>query len=136
MAQACHRLPAGLQWLGWPHLAFYTLVVEWELGIELSYKATIGPGLRLYHGTALVVHEKSVLGKNVTLRHCTTIGNRKSTDDVPMIGDNVEIGSNSVIIGKITIGDGARIGAGSVVVHDVAPGDTVVGNPARSIQRN
>jgi serine acetyltransferase len=117
-------------------LAFYTLVVEWELGIELSYKATIGPGLRLYHGTALVVHEKSVLGKNVTLRHCTTIGNRKSTDDVPMIGDNVEIGSNSVIIGKITIGDGARIGAGSVVVHDVAPGDTVVGNPARSIQRN
>lgn len=135
MAQACHRLPRPLRWLGWPHLAAYSLIVEWELGMELSYKATIGPGLRLFHGTALVIHEKSIIGKNVTLRHCTTIGNRVGADDVPVIGDNVDIGSNAVVIGRITVGDGARIGAGSVVVHDVAAGDTVAGNPARSIKK-
>ena len=133
LAQACHRLPRPLRWLGWPHLAAYTLIVEWELGIELSYKASIGAGLRLYHGTALVVHEKAVIGQNCTLRHCTTIGNRQEADDVPIIGRDVEIGCNSVIIGRITIGDGAKIGAGSVVVHDVAPGDSVAGNPARKL---
>jgi len=135
MAQACHRLPPALRWIGWPHLAAYSLIVEWELGMELSYKATIGPGLRLFHGTALVIHEKAILGKNVTLRHCTTIGNRRETDDVPVIGDDVEIGCNSVVIGRITIGNRAKIGAGSVVLHDVAPGDTVAGNPARPIKK-
>ncbi len=133
LAQMCHRLPPCLRWLWWPHLAAYHVIVIWELGIELNHKATIGPGLRLYHGTALVIHEKTVIGKNCTLRHCTTIGNRRDVEDVPVIGDDVEIGSNSVIIGKITIGDRARIGAGSVVVHPVAAGDTVAGNPARSL---
>lgn len=134
-AQRCHRLPSALRWLGWPHLAAYQLIVIWELGIELNHKATIGPGLRLYHGTALVVHEKAVIGKNCTLRHCTTIGNRREADDVPIIGDDVEIGCNSVIIGRISIGERAKIGAGSVVLHDVASGDTVAGNPARSVRR-
>ncbi len=133
LAQTCHRLPPPLRWLGWPHLAAYHVIVIWEFGIELNHKATIGPGLRLYHGTALVIHEKTVIGKNCTLRHCTTIGNRRSAEDVPIIGDDVEIGSNSVIIGKITIGDRAKIGAGSVVVHDVASGDSVAGNPARRL---
>ncbi len=132
-AQVCHRLPPSLRLLGWPHLAAYHLIVIWLLGIELNHKASIGHGMKLYHGMALVVHEKTVIGKNCTLRHCTTIGNRRETDDVPVIGDDVEIGSNSVIIGRITIGDRAKIGAGSVVVHDVASGDTVAGNPACSL---
>jgi len=45
----------------------------------------------------------------------------------------VDIGCNSVLIGRITIGDDAVIGAGSVVLHDVAPRQTVAGNPARPI---
>ena len=55
--------------------------------------------------------------------------------DCPSIGNNVDIGSNSVVVGSIRIGDNAVIGAGSVVLHDVAPGDVVAGNPARSIKR-
>jgi putative colanic acid biosynthesis acetyltransferase WcaB len=135
MAQACARLPAALRWIGWPHLAAYHLIVIWELGIELNHKAIIGPGLKLFHGTALVVHEKAVIGKHCTLRHCTTIGNRIAGDDVPVIGDEVDIGCNSVVLGRITIGDRAKIGAGSVVVHDVAPDQTVAGNPARPIKK-
>lgn len=133
-AQWCDRLPGPLRWIGWPHRAAYTLIVVWELGIELNYRAQIGPGLRLFHGTALVVHEKTQIGSNCTLRHCTTIGMRNGEDDVPVIGDNVDIGSNSVLIGKIHIGDGARIGAGSVVVSDVPAGTSVAGNPARPLK--
>ena len=54
--------------------------------------------------------------------------------DCPIIGDNVDIGSNSVLLGAIKIGDNSVIGAGSVVLHDVPPGDVVAGNPARSIK--
>ena len=37
----------------------------------------------------------------------------------PIIGNNVTIYANSVIVGGITIGDNATIGAGSIVVKDV-----------------
>ncbi|GAB4165541.1 MAG: hypothetical protein Fur0032_02370 [Terrimicrobiaceae bacterium] len=131
LAQICHRLPSDRRWLGWPVLALHTILVEWLLGIELSYKATVGKGLRLYHGTGLVVHEKVVIGAGCTLRHGTTIGNRRSHDDVPVLGDRVDVGCHAVLIGKIKIGDGACIGAGSVVLNDVAAGQTVAGNPAR-----
>jgi bifunctional UDP-N-acetylglucosamine pyrophosphorylase/glucosamine-1-phosphate N-acetyltransferase len=49
------------------------------------------------------------------------------------IGDNVFIGSDSVLIAPVTVGDGAKTGAGAVVNRDVAPGATVVGVPARAI---
>jgi putative colanic acid biosynthesis acetyltransferase WcaB len=134
-AQAVRRSRPPVRWLGTPLVALYVLCVEWGLGIELNLKSRIGPGLRLYHGTGLVVHEKAVLGSNCSLRHCTTIGMKDGPDDVPTIGDYVDIGSNAVLLGAITIGDRATIGAGAVVIHDVPPGDVVVGNPARSIKR-
>ena len=59
---------------------------------------------------------------------------RNGPSDCPIIGDNVDIGSNSVLLGAIKIGDNAVIGAGAVVLHDVPPGDVVAGNPARSIK--
>jgi putative colanic acid biosynthesis acetyltransferase WcaB len=103
------------------------------LGIELNHKAKVGPRLRLHHGYGLVVHESAVIGSDCTLRHGTTIGNRRESDDCPVIGDRVDIGCSSVIIGRIEIGDDAKIGAGSVVLHDVPAGCTVAGNPARPV---
>ena len=133
-AQAVRRLDPPLRWLGAPFVGLYLLYVEWGLGIELNLKSKIGPGLRLYHGIGLVVHEAAVLGSNCALRHCTTIGMKNGPADCPIIGDNVDIGSNSVLLGAIKIGDNSVIGAGSVVLHDVPPGDVVAGNPARSIK--
>ncbi|MCX6970090.1 MAG: serine acetyltransferase [Verrucomicrobia bacterium] len=133
LAQWFYRLPADWRWLGFPYLAFYEVFIGWVLGIELNHKASIGPGLKLFHGTALVIHGGSVIGSHCTLRHCTTIGMKSSPDDVPLIGDHVDVGCNSVIIGRIKIGDGAVIGAGSVVVKDVPAGAVVVGNPARQV---
>lgn len=48
-----------------------------------------------------------------------------------IIGSDVWIGRNAVLLGNITIGDGAIIGAFSVVAKDVPPYAVVVGNPAQ-----
>lgn len=51
------------------------------------------------------------------------------------IGSDVWIGGAAVILGGVTIGDGAIVGAGAVVTRDVPAGTTVVGNPARPMNR-
>ena len=48
-----------------------------------------------------------------------------------VIGNDVWIGREAVIMPGVTIGDGAVIGAGSVVTRDVGAGKTATGNPAR-----
>ena len=50
-----------------------------------------------------------------------------------LIGDNVFIGCNSIILPNIKIGSNSIIAAGSVVTHDVEEGTVVAGNPARVI---
>lgn len=52
------------------------------------------------------------------------------------VGHTVSIGSNSTVVGGVTIGDGAMIGAGSVVTKDVPAGEVWVGNPARFLRKN
>ncbi|MDQ1485195.1 MAG: bifunctional UDP-N-acetylglucosamine pyrophosphorylase / glucosamine-phosphate N-acetyltransferase, partial [Actinomycetota bacterium] len=49
------------------------------------------------------------------------------------VGDDVRIGSDTMIVAPVTIGDGAYTAAGSVVVDDVPPGALAIG---RGRQRN
>ncbi len=63
-----------------------------------------------------------------------------SPADLPLkgdtvIGNDVWIGQNAVILPGVHIGDGAIIGASSVVGHDVEPYTIVVGNPARPVRK-
>jgi len=118
-----------------PYNILYKVFAEFIMGVELPYRVTIGGGLNLCHAQGLVLNPDCVLGSNVVLRHCTTIGNARPNGNSPTIGNNVEIGCNVVIIGDISVGDGAVIGAGSVVVKSVPANAVVVGNPARIVRR-
>lgn len=52
-----------------------------------------------------------------------------------VIGNDVWIGKESVIMPGVKIGDGAIIGAYSVVTKDVEPYSVVGGNPAKLIKK-
>ena len=52
-----------------------------------------------------------------------------------VIGNDVWIGQNAVILPGVQIGDGAIIGAHSVVGSDVLPYTVAVGNPAREVRK-
>ena len=63
-----------------------------------------------------------------------------SPSDLPLkgdtvIGNDVWIGQNAVILPGVQIGDGAIIGANSVVGKDVKPYTIVVGNPAKVLHK-
>ena len=126
-----------IQILKYPIKFFYKFLVEWMLSVELPPKTRIGKGLKIFHGQALVVNDKTVIGENVILRNGVVIGNiilkDGSDSKSPIIGNNVEIGSNACIIGDIKIGNNTKIGAGAIVIKDVPDNCIVVGNPARII---
>ncbi len=52
-----------------------------------------------------------------------------------VIGNDVWIGQNAVILPGVHIGDGAIIGANSVVGSDIEPYSVAAGNPARPLRR-
>ena len=52
-----------------------------------------------------------------------------------IIGNDVWIGQNAVILPGVHIGDGAIIGANCVVGSDVAPYTIVIGNPAKEVRK-
>lgn len=132
LASAGARHSGFLRLLWLPYIVFYKILTEVVMGYEVHWKATIGPGMKIYHGYGLVLHSATVIGANVTLRHGTTIGEcRTGALDVPTIGDDVDIGCNAIIVGSIHIGSRAKIGAGAFVNKDVPEGGLAVGNPAR-----
>jgi serine O-acetyltransferase len=95
-------------------------VVEAVTGISIGHGATIGPGLWITHFGGIVVYDTAVLGDGCHLCQGATVGRGNGTGDcAPVIGDDVYVGPNAAVLGKITVGDGARIGANSVVTEDV-----------------
>lgn len=51
------------------------------------------------------------------------------------IGNNVFVGTNSVILPGVTIGDNVVIGAGSIVAKDIPSNSIAVGNPCKVIKQ-
>jgi acetyltransferase-like isoleucine patch superfamily enzyme len=56
------------------------------------------------------------------------------TKGAVVIGNDVWLGRNSIVLAGVHIGDGAVIGAGAVVSRDVPPFAVVVGNPGRVVK--
>ena len=104
--------------------------------IDIHPGAKIGRNFFNDHGFS-VIGETAVIGDDVTIYQCVTLGGTNPTNGVggkrhPTIGNNVIIGSGAQVIGPITVGDRARIGANAVVTDEVAEGATMVGFKARS----
>ncbi len=107
-------------------------------GIEIHPAAQIGRRLIIDHGMGVVIGETAEVGDDVYLYHGVTLGGTSSERGKrhPTLGNNVIVGAGAKILGAILIGDGARVGANAVVVQPVAAGVTVVGIPARPVERD
>lgn len=100
-------------------------------GIELSSSASIGPGLYFGHAYGITINPKVKLGRNINIHKGVTIGqeNRGLRKGVPVIGNNVWIGVNSTIVGKIRIGDDVLIAPNTYINCDISDHSVVFGNP-------
>ncbi|MDW9380902.1 serine acetyltransferase [Chryseobacterium sp. JV558] len=106
-----------------------------KYGFQIYPETQIGEGFYLGHWGSLVINPKTVIGKNCNIAQGVTIGqqNRGKNEGSPIIGDEVWIGTNAVIVGAITIGNNVLIVPNSYVNFDVPPNSVVIGNPAKII---
>jgi bifunctional UDP-N-acetylglucosamine pyrophosphorylase / glucosamine-1-phosphate N-acetyltransferase len=129
-------------------------------GAEIGPLATVGPYTYLRPGTRLargakaggfVEMKNAVVGEDSKVPHLSyvgdaTIGERSNIGaatifvnydgeekHATVVGDDVRIGSDTMLVAPVTVGDGAYTAAGSVIVDDVPPGALAVG---RGRQRN
>jgi serine O-acetyltransferase len=109
---------------------------RWMTGIEIHPGVKIGRRLFIDHGMGVVMGETTEIGDDCLIYKGVVLGGTtlEKKKRHPTLGNRVVIGSNSTILGAITIGDGSRIGSGSVVVKPVPPGATVVGVPGRIVE--
>src|ERR1700761_7858219 len=106
-------------------------------GVEIHPAARLGRRLVIDHGMGVVIGETAEIGDDCTLYHQVTLGGTSLAHGKrhPTVGNNVIIGAGAKVLGAINIGDGARIGANAVVIAPVPAETTVVGIPARPVDR-
>lgn len=105
--------------------------------IQIPYTTKIGEGLYIGHMGSIVINPKAVLGKNINIAKGVTIGqtNRGSKKGTPKIGNEVWIGTNAVVVGKIIIGDDVLIAPNAYVNFDIPSHSIVIGNPGKIISK-
>jgi len=131
-------------------------------GAILEDNVDMGPFARLRKGAHLKSHvhmgnfgevKDSVLHEGVKMGHFSYIGNADigahtnvgagtitanydgEKKHKTVVGEDVFIGSDTMLIAPLTVGDGARTGAGAIVTKNVPDDTLVVGMPARAIKK-
>jgi len=110
---------------------------SYKYGFQIPSSTDIGEGFYIGHHGTIVINAKTKIGKNCNITHNTTIGqaNRGKLKGYPTIGDNVWIGTGSVIVGNIKIGSNVLIAPNSFVNVDVPANSLVLGNPCKIISK-
>jgi serine O-acetyltransferase len=136
MRTAAFLASRGLPRFGFGH--FVRLILRhysFKYGISIPWRTKIGPGFYVGHFGQIVVHYRSVIGRNCNISQGVTVGqaNRGPRKGYGTIGDNVYIGPGAKIVGSVKVGNDVAIGANCVVTHDVPDNAVVVGVPGRAI---
>lgn len=109
---------------------------EMLLGVEMPCEVVIGKRLVIEHTGAIVISGDAVFGDDCVLRQGVTVGLRnRHFRGSPRLGNRVDIGAGAKLLGAIVIGDDVAIGANAVVLCDVPTGCIAVGVPAVIKQR-
>lgn len=97
----------------------------------ISKTTKIGRGFWMAHPYSTLIAAESI-GDYFRCIQCITIG--RTSEERPIIGNNVAVMANVVIAGNVHVGDNVTIGAGSIVTRDIPSNCFAAGVPAKVIK--
>lgn len=111
--------------------------VRHTTGIEIHPGATIGRRCFIDHGMGIVIGETTEIGDDCSIYQGVTLGGtgKDTGKRHPTIGDRVIVSSGAKVLGPFHVGNDVKIGSGSVVLKEIPDGCTVVGVPGRVVKR-
>jgi len=123
------------RWLR-PFYVCFLKLTSYITGIQIPYQTRIGEGLYIGHWGAIIVNPSAVIGKNFNISAGVLIGNAQGRRaGAPIIGDNVKVGNNAIVVGGVHIGNDVLIAPGAFVNFDVPDNAIVVGNPGQIVRK-
>jgi len=102
-------------------------------GVMISANATLNPLVTL--GRGVICNTSSSIDHECVIEDFCHLAPGVVLCGNVKVGAGSFIGANSVVRQGIVIGKNVTIGAGTVIVKDIPDGVTVVGNPARQLQK-
>lgn len=109
-------------------LIFWGTLFGFEIGLNVVQK-----GLKIEHIGNVIINNTSIVGEDCYIIGNVCLGSKGGTDG-PIIGNNVELGFGSCIIGNVHIGNNIFVGAGAVVTKDFQEDNIkLAGVPAKKI---
>jgi sugar O-acyltransferase (sialic acid O-acetyltransferase NeuD family) len=102
-------------------------------GVQVLPHVVVGPNARI--GLGALINTGAIVEHDVSVGDYSVVDPGAVLTGRVRVGESVEIGSGAVLIPDAEVGDGATVGAGAVVLGQVAGGETVVGVPARPLDR-
>lgn len=111
--------------------------MQYKYAIQIPHNTKIGKGFYIGHLGRIIINPNAIIGNNVNISTGVIIGqeNRGKRKGTPTIGNQVWIGANAVIVGKVNIGDNCLIAPNAYVNFDVPDNSVVIGNPAQIIHK-
>lgn len=106
-------------------------------GIQIPASTKIGRGFRIVHFGHIVINPSTIIGENFNISQGCLIGfSEGGKRGTPIIGNNVCMNANAIIVGNVHIGDNVLISPGTFINFDVPDNSIVIGNPGRIITRD
>lgn len=107
------------------------------VGAGCVFYGNVSIGRGCYIGPSVTVSHDTVVGDWCLLSVGTVVGARVDVEDEVFVGTAstlMEPGFGE--LARLRIGRGAIVGAGALVLREVPPGATVIGRPAKQLQKD